>query len=71
MFLGEDQEWLVQYAKKKLTKQHYDFFVFGHRHLPLQIKVGENATYVNTGDWIRHYTYAVFNGETLTLTKVK
>ena len=67
VFLGEDQEWLVQYAKKKLTEQHYDFFVFGHRHLPLEIAVAENATYVNTGDWISHYTYGVYDGTSLKL----
>ena len=59
-FLGEENEWLAQYAKKKLEKDHYDYFVFGHRHLPMQIKVGENSTYFNLGDWISHYTYGVF-----------
>ena len=36
-FLGEDNEWLVQYCKRKLEENHRDFFVFGHRHLPLEI----------------------------------
>lgn len=61
-FLGEDQEWLVQYAKRKLQTDHYDFLIFGHRHLPLRIKVGENAEYINLGDWITYYTYGVFDG---------
>ena len=66
-FLGEDNEWLVQYCKKKLTKKKYDFFVFGHRHLPLEIHLSENSKYVNTGDWITHFTYAVFDGEQMML----
>ena len=66
-FLGEEKEWLVQYARRKLESAHYDYFVFGHRHLPLEIKLNEVATYVNLGDWISFYTYAVFDGKTLTL----
>ena len=60
-FLGEDNEWLVQYCKRKLETQHYDYFLFGHRHLPMTIKVGEGSTYINTGDWIHYFTYAVFD----------
>lgn len=62
-FLGEDNEWLVLYCKRKLQTQHYDYFLFGHRHLPMEIPLGNNATYINTGDWINHFTYAVFDGE--------
>ena len=62
-FLGEDNEWLVQYCRRKLQTQHYDYFLFGHRHLPMTINLGGGATYINTGDWIHYYTYAVFDGE--------
>ena len=62
-FLGEDKEWLVQYCRRKLEGQHYDYFLFGHRHLPMTIDLGGGATYINTGDWIHYYTYAVFDGE--------
>lgn len=68
-FLGEDKEWLVQYCKRKLEQQHYDFFLFGHRHLPMKVPVGNNSLYINTGDWIRYFTYAEFNGEALELKK--
>jgi UDP-2,3-diacylglucosamine hydrolase len=67
IFLGDENEWLVQYAKRKLEQKHYDYFLFGHRHLPMEIKVGENSTYINTGDWISHFTYAVFDGKELSL----
>ncbi len=66
-FLGEENEWLAQYAKRKLQQKHYDYFLFGHRHLPMEIEVGKNSKYVNTGDWISHFTYAVFDGKELTL----
>jgi len=66
-FLGEENEWLALYSKRKLEEKHYDYFVFGHRHLPMKIKVGPNSTYFNLGDWITHYTYGVFDGTTFEL----
>ncbi|AZQ43338.1 UDP-2,3-diacylglucosamine diphosphatase [Nonlabens ponticola] len=69
IFLGEDQEWLAQYARKKLEDEHYDYFIFGHRHLPLEIELSESSKYINLGDWITHYTYGVFNGIDLKLDK--
>ncbi len=66
-FLGEDNEWLVQYCKRKLETKHSDYFIFGHRHLPLEIDLNKNSKYVNLGDWIQYYTYGVFDGENLEL----
>lgn len=66
-FLGEENEWLAAYCKRKLTEKHYDYFIFGHRHLPLQIQLKPNSTYINLGDWIQDFSYAVFDGETLQL----
>ena len=66
-FLGEDNEWLVQYAKRKLETKHYDYLIFGHRHLPMIIQVGQRSEYVNLGDWIEYFTYGVFDGETFEL----
>ncbi|MTG96740.1 MULTISPECIES: UDP-2,3-diacylglucosamine diphosphatase [Myroides] len=60
-YLGEDKEWLILYAKRKLETQHYDYFVFGHRHLPMVLDLNPNSKYVNLGDWINYFTYAVFN----------
>lgn len=68
-FLGEDKEWLVQYAKRKLETEHFDYFVFGHRHLPLEIDLNASSKYVNLGDWIGYFTYGVFDGEKLSLEK--
>jgi UDP-2,3-diacylglucosamine hydrolase len=65
--LGEENEWLVLYCKKKQTEKHYDFFIFGHRHLPLEISIDSNSKYINTGDWVSYFTYAVFEGQQLVL----
>ncbi|MGB2087503.1 MAG: UDP-2,3-diacylglucosamine diphosphatase [Psychroflexus salarius] len=66
-FLGEENEWLSQYAKRKLESEHYDYFVFGHRHLPMEIQLNKKSTYLNLGDWISHFTYAKFDGHQLHL----
>ena len=68
-YLGDDNEWLVQYCKEKLTEKHYDYFVFGHRHLPLDIKLQENSTYINLGDWINYFTFGEFSSNGFNLTK--
>lgn len=68
-YLGEENEWLVQYSKMKLQSKRYDYFVFGHRHLPLEITLSETAKYINLGDWINYFTYGVFDGATFELKK--
>ena len=68
-FLGEENEWLAVYCKRKLEDKHRDYFVFGHRHLPLEIDLNEKSKYVNLGDWIQYYTYGVFDGENFDLKK--
>lgn len=70
-FLGEKKEWLVQYAQKKLAEKHFDYFVFGHRHLPLDIQLNPKSKYINLGDWITHFTYGVFDGKELFLKKLE
>ncbi len=70
-YRGEDHEYLVQYAKDILKKRKVDYFVFGHRHLPLALDLMPGVRYVNTGDWITYFTYAVFDGHTLSLRNYK
>lgn len=61
-FLGEENEWLIIYCKEMLTKEHFDYLVFGHRHYPIDFKLNEKSRYINLGDWIRNFTYASFDG---------
>lgn len=70
-FLGEDGEWLVQYCKRKLAQKHRDYFIFGHRHLPMEIQLSNNSNYINLGDWIHYFTYGVFDGSTMSLKTYK
>jgi len=62
-FLGEEKEWLVIYSKDVLQKKHIDYFIFGHRHLPLDISLGSKSKYINLGEWMNYASYAVFDGE--------
>ncbi len=66
-FLGEDKEWLISYCKEVLQQQQYDYFIFGHRHLPINFQLNNNSRYINLGDWIRYDSYAVFDGINLEL----
>jgi UDP-2,3-diacylglucosamine hydrolase len=71
VFLGEEKEWLVLFSNEVLTKEHFDYFIFGHRHLPLDIKLSEKSRYINLGDWIRYFTYAEFDGQKTELKKLE
>ena len=58
---GEENEWLVKYSKEILNSEHFDYFVFGHRHLPLDIKISEKSRYINLGEWVNYYSYGVLD----------
>lgn len=69
IYLGEEKERLIVFSKEILQREHYDFFIFGHRHLPIDIKLGEKSRYINLGDWVTNFTYIEFDGEQLLLKK--
>jgi len=67
-YLGEDKEHLVLYAKSYLqTHPEIDYFVFGHRHIVLDLMLNSQTRMMILGDWLQHFSYAVFDGEELTL----
>ena len=59
-FLGNDKEILVQYCFQYLVNHNIDYFIFGHRHLPLEISINK-ATYFNTGDWLSFNSYVQYD----------
>ncbi len=69
-FLGEEKEFQMLYAKKLLETSHYDYFIFGHRHIPNLLLLNNKSYYVNLGDWLQYKTYARL-GDTLELLSVK
>ena len=66
-FLGADREWLAIYAKEILADKHFDYFVFGHRHLPMDLQLSDMSRYINIGEWLNYCSYAVFDGKDLKL----
>lgn len=66
-FKGEAHEFLLQYCRTTEQQNHHDFYIFGHRHLPLDLPVGENSRYINLGEWVHFSTYAVYDGKTVQL----
>ncbi len=70
IFLGEEKERLIQFIKENEKTKHFDYYIFGHRHLPLDLEIG-NTRYLNLGDWVVHFSYAVWDGEKVELKKVQ
>ena len=67
-FLGEEKEWLISYCHRKLETLDIDYFIFGHRHLPIDYTLkNAHSRYINLGDWLYHNSYAVFDGTSLEL----
>jgi UDP-2,3-diacylglucosamine hydrolase len=65
-----DKEWLYQYTKSVQKKKHHDFYIFGHRHLPLKFEI-ENTVYYNLGEWLNYCTFGRFDGNAFELLQWK
>lgn len=70
-FLGEQQEWLVTYSRNILQDDFFDYFIYGHRHLPLDLNIEKGSRYINLGEWINYCSYAVFEEGSLKLEYFK
>jgi UDP-2,3-diacylglucosamine hydrolase len=70
-FVAKEKEWLYLFAQEQLKSKHYDFFIFGHRHLPLDLLIdGHESRYLNLGEWFSgNPHYAVFDGKELSLKR--
>ena len=66
---NEEKEILVEYCREQQKNNPVDYYVFGHRHIPMEVKIDERANYINLGDWIHHYSYAVLSDQKLELSK--
>lgn len=69
-FAGEEREEIVRFCKNALEISHFDYFIFGHRHLAIDFALSGNSRYINTGDWVTLYTYATFDGKNAELHRV-
>jgi UDP-2,3-diacylglucosamine hydrolase len=62
-FQGEENEDQIVFARKILEKEHFDYFLFGHRHVAMDIDLNGKSRLINPGEWIFGSSYAVFDGE--------
>ncbi len=64
-YLGEDKEYLIQFSKKHQAVKGADapdFYIFGHRHILLDLMLTAKSRIIILGDWFRLFTYASFDG---------
>ena len=67
-YMGENQEHLVLYTKEYLKSHpNINFFIYGHRHIELDLMLSVTSRVLILGDWINFFSYAVFDGENLFL----
>jgi len=65
----EHDEWLWIYSKEIEKTEHHDYYIFGHRHLPLEMSINNKSTYINLGEWVFSKTYAVLFEDKVKLLK--
>jgi len=67
-YFGGDKEHLVLYASSVLqTHPKIDYFIFGHRHILLDLMMNSKTRMLIIGDWLQYFSFAVFDGEKLKL----
>ena len=63
-FMGEEKEYLILFTKEYMkTHPNIDYFIFGHRHIELEMNLSHKAQLLILGDWIWQFSYAMFDGE--------
>jgi UDP-2,3-diacylglucosamine hydrolase len=66
-YLGDEKEFLLLYSKEVLDREHFDYFIYGHRHLALDMIIGKGSHYINLGNWITLSSYGVWDGQSFEL----
>ena len=71
--MGEQDEWLIQFGEEaaKAHPNAVDYFIFGHRHLPIDWNLSDGSRYINLGDWLKYQSYAVLEAGELKLSFYK
>ncbi|HOT88618.1 MAG TPA: UDP-2,3-diacylglucosamine diphosphatase [Bacteroidales bacterium] len=70
IFLGEEKERLIQFINEKEKTTHFDYYIFGHRHLPIDMQI-KNTRYINLGEWVNHFSYSTWANNSLELCYFK
>jgi len=70
-FMGSEKEMLVQFCLDTLKIEHYDYFIFGHRHIAIEYPLEPGSVYINLGDWLQFDSYAEMDGDKVMLKYFK
>lgn len=62
---------MYKFAESFLKQESVDYFIFGHRHIMVDSRINENTRFVLLGDWIKNFSYGVFDGEKFELKRYK
>ena len=69
-YQGDNKEHLVLFTKKYIQYHpNVDFFIFGHRHIEVDLQLTKRARLIILGDWISHFSYVMFDGVHLFLSQ--
>lgn len=71
VFHGKEDEWLYLYASQQQLIKPIDYYIFGHRHLPLTMALPEKGTYINLGEWLKYDTFAILENDEIKLYQWK
>ena len=66
-FMGVEKEDLFRHSREILRTQKIDYFIYGHRHLPMSVEVSNGSVITILGDWIKIGCYAEWDGKELLL----
>ncbi len=67
IYHGDNNEFLILFVKEMIKKESFDYFIFGHRHLALEMDIDKQTKYINTGDWVRIFSYAETEDDKISL----
>lgn len=67
----EETDFLLNYCLSKENEEHFDYYIFGHRHIPIKKKIGDESWYINLGEWVNSAHYGRFDGHTVELIPYK
>lgn len=70
LIFNGDKERLVIHARNILKERHIDYFIFGHRHIPVDYLLNDHSRLINLGDMFNHFSYAFFDGDDVKLLNI-
>lgn len=64
VFKGKEEP-LYKFAEDFASKHHVDYFIFGHYHADIRMKLSSGAEFYILKDWMKGTAYISFDGESL------